>query len=57
MLDGLFTRYEEEGRSLRGCEPRDLLLRVRDICRYRDLKLTLNQQLLDQAWTGYFGTA
>ena len=56
LLDWLFNQYRLEGRPLRGCEPRDLLERVRDICRFRNIPLQLNQKTLSLAWTGYFGT-
>lgn len=55
LLDGLLTRYQDQGRELRACEPRDLIERARDICRFRGKPLELTPEVLDLAWTGYFG--
>ena len=57
ILTWLFDRYRTEGRPMRGCEPRDLLERVRDTCRFRHIPLQLNEKTLNLAWSGYFGTA
>jgi SpoVK/Ycf46/Vps4 family AAA+-type ATPase len=54
-LDGLIARYRREGRPLRGSEPRDLLERVLDIQRYAGLQDRPLRELLDLAWTNYFG--
>ena len=51
----LLERYQAEGRELRCCEPRDLLQRAGDICRFQEQPLSLNEETLDLAWTGYFG--
>jgi hypothetical protein len=56
MVDRLLERYRDEGRELRGCEPRDLIGRVQDICQLRRQPLELNDEFLDLAWTSYFGT-
>jgi hypothetical protein len=56
LLDRLVERYEAEGRELRGCEPRDLLGRVSDICRLRERPLEVTEETLDLAWSSYFGT-
>ena len=55
LLTWLLERYRAEGRPLRGCEPRDLLERVRDTCRFRHIPLQLNEKTLSLAWVGYFG--
>ncbi|MBM4002831.1 MAG: hypothetical protein FJ295_06015 [Planctomycetes bacterium] len=57
VLDGLFERYRIQQRELRACEPRDLIERARDICRFHGKSLKLNAKVLDLAWRGYFGTA
>jgi hypothetical protein len=57
VLPHLLARYQAEGRELRGCEPRDLIERVRDICRFRGQPPELTEALLDVAWSGYFGVA
>ncbi len=54
-LEHLLGRYRAEKRPLRSCEPRDLIERARDICRYRGQPLNLNPDVLDLAWKGYFG--
>ena len=40
---------------MRSCEPRDLIERARDICRYRGQDFVLSREVLDAAWDGYFG--
>jgi hypothetical protein len=55
LIARLLARYRAEGRELRSCEPRDLLERVQDICRFKGLPLELNEHVLDLAWAGYFG--
>lgn len=55
LLENLFERYREEERPLRGCEPRDLIERARDICTYRNIPPQLNEEIIDTAWRGYFG--
>ncbi len=55
MLERLFSRYSEEGRPLRGSEPRDLIERCRDICNYRNQSIFLSEEILNTAWRGYFG--
>jgi predicted ATPase with chaperone activity len=55
VIEHLQWRYEQEGRSMRGCEPRDLILRAKDICRYHRKPAELTKEILDLAWRGYFG--
>ncbi|MFY7953812.1 MAG: hypothetical protein ACOVT5_15030, partial [Armatimonadaceae bacterium] len=55
VLEGLLERYAAEGRELRACEPRDLIERSRDICRFRAKPLELTPEILSVAWSGYFG--
>ena len=50
----LFKFYKDKGRNLRRCHPRDLLLHVKNYCKYRKMPLTLNPELLDQACRSYF---
>jgi hypothetical protein len=57
VIDGLLERYRKQNRELRACEPRDLIERARDICQFHGRPLELTPQVLDLAWTGYFGTA
>jgi hypothetical protein len=55
VIPWLLDRYRFERRELRSCEPRDLIERVVDICKYRGQPLELNRENLDIAWAGYFG--
>jgi DNA-binding MarR family transcriptional regulator len=56
ILEGILERYQKEERELRACEPRDLIERSRDICRFRGKPLELTPEVIGFAWTGYFGT-
>jgi hypothetical protein len=56
LVDRLLTRYFTDGRELRCCEPRDLIERARDICRFTGRPLVLDDAVMELAWTGYFGT-
>lgn len=56
LIDRLIARYHAEHRELLGCHPRDLIERVRDICRYTGQPEELTYELVDMAWRGYFGT-
>jgi predicted ATPase with chaperone activity len=55
LLERLLQRYGAEKRELRSCEPRDLIERARDICRFQGKPLELTPEVLDLAWVGYFG--
>ncbi len=55
MIERLLQRYRAQDRELRGCEPRDLIERARDVCRFQGKPLDLTSKVLDLAWTGYFG--
>ena len=57
MIEGLIDRHQKEGKPMRGCIPRDLIERVRDICRYRGQPFRIDSELLDLAWHGYFGNS
>lgn len=56
LLDALLERYKREARDMRACQPRDLVDRCQDICRYENRPLVLTRELLDRAWVYYFGT-
>lgn len=56
VVDRLLKRYRAEKRELRACEPRDLIERSRDICRFQGKSLELTPDVLDLAWMGYFGS-
>jgi hypothetical protein len=55
LVESLLRRYETEERPLRGCEPRDLIERALDLCRFTRRPPTLCEETLDLAWRGYFG--
>jgi hypothetical protein len=55
VLERLLERYTTESRELRCCEPRDLIERARDICRFSARPLELNDDVMGLAWRGYFG--
>jgi hypothetical protein len=55
VIAGLLERYAAQKRDLRACEPRDLIDRANDICRFHGRPLDLSAKVLDLAWTGYFG--
>lgn len=56
-LDHLLRKYATENRVMKGCEPRDLLNKVNDICIFEGRTPHLTTQLIDLAWGNYFGTA
>jgi hypothetical protein len=56
LLDALLERYQREARDMRACQPRDLVDRCQDICRYENRPLMLTKELLDRAWVYYFGS-
>lgn len=55
LAQTIIERYQTEGRDLRASEPRDLIERARDTCRYRGLPHSLTPEVLEVAWRGYFG--
>jgi hypothetical protein len=57
LVRRLLHRYEAEQRELRGCEPRDLIERARDVCRFCRIPFELTEEVLDLAWSGYFGVS
>jgi predicted ATPase with chaperone activity len=55
LVERLLERYRAQNRELRCCEPRDLIERAKDICRFQGRQFELTPKVLDLAWTGYFG--
>lgn len=55
LLDVLFDLYDNTGTPLRSCEPRDLVERCMDICRYEGRPIAVTPSLLHLAWKNYFG--
>jgi hypothetical protein len=56
-LTHVLQKYASEKRIMKGCEPRDLLNKVTDICLFEGRTLLLTPELVDLAWGNYFGTA
>jgi SpoVK/Ycf46/Vps4 family AAA+-type ATPase len=56
LIDWLLLRYRVQKKELRACEPRDLIERARDICRFQSRPMELNTEILELAWIGYFGS-
>ena len=56
-LDHILSKYASENRVMKGCEPRDLLNKVNDICIFEGRTPQLTPHLIDLAWGNYFGTA
>ena len=48
------THYQDVGRPFRCCQPRDLLLQVRNYCLYQKQNLELTPELIDLAVENYF---
>jgi hypothetical protein len=57
VLDHILAKYRTERRQMKGCEPRDLLDRATDICKFENHSLKLTPQIVDIAWCNYFGTS
>jgi hypothetical protein len=57
VLGRLLERYVQEQRLPRSCEPRDLIERAIDLCKYRREALRITDETLNVAWTSYFGAA
>lgn len=56
-LDHILHKYAAEKRIMKGCEPRDLLNKVRDLCLFEGRPQQLTPELIDAAWGNYFGTS
>ena len=56
-MDHVLRKYAAEKRIMKGCEPRDLLNKVNDICLFEGRVPQLTTELIDLAWGNYFGTA
>lgn len=56
QLNTLFALYERSKRPLRSCEPRDLVERCLDICRFERRPFEVTPILLETAWVNYFGS-
>ena len=56
-MEHILQKYVAEKRVMKGCEPRDLLNKVRDVCLFEGRPAQLTPQLIDVAWGNYFGTS
>jgi len=56
-LDFVYRLYDADKRPLRACEPRDLMLRCADHCKYENLPKHLSNDIILLAWRNYFGAA
>ena len=56
-LEFVYRFYDADKRPLRACEPRDLMLRCADHCKYENLPKTLSNEIILLAWKNYFGAA
>ncbi len=55
MVDYLIeTHYQAQGRPLRRCQPRDLMLHIANYCAYQQLPLEMTREHLDRAARCYF---
>jgi hypothetical protein len=57
VLDHILAKYRTERRQMKGCEPRDILDRATDICKFENQGLKLTPTIVDIAWCNYFGTS
>ncbi len=55
IIDLLYTRYYDLGRAPRSSDSRDLLEIVDSICRFRGMGLDVNEDLITEAATRFFG--
>lgn len=57
VLTHLDKRYGVERREPKACEPRDLVDRAVEICKFRRETIRLTKETLDAAWAAYFGAS
>ena len=50
----LKTHYQQRGRPLRRCHPRDLLSQIRNYCVYNDLPIEMRDEYFDKVVKSYF---
>ena len=55
LIDQLLERYRAENRNPSGCEPRDLIQRAIELCRFDGKEPQLTGPVLNEAWDSYFG--
>lgn len=55
IVDSLFQKYYDQGRTPRSSDPRDLLDMAQSICRFHDQPITLTDELIDECARRFFG--
>ena len=50
----LDTHYRAKNRAMRRCHPRDLLLQIKNFCRYRRLPIEMREEYMDHVVKTYF---
>lgn len=55
VLPHLEQRYGKEHKEPKSCEPRDLIDRAIEVCKYNREQPRLTTDIIDIAWNGYFG--
>lgn len=55
LIQRLLEKYCAERRTPKCCDPRDLIDRWIDLCKYRKQPIRLTEEALDVVWSGYFG--
>jgi energy-coupling factor transporter ATP-binding protein EcfA2 len=55
VVDYLYNRYYSQGREPRSSDPRDLLEIVESLCRFREMAVELDEDLIGEAATRFFG--
>jgi predicted ATPase with chaperone activity len=55
VVELLFRKYYDQGRTPRSSDPRDLLQIVDSICRFYERPVTLDERLIDEAARRFFG--
>ena len=55
IVDVLFHKYYERGRTLRSSDPRDLLEMAQSICRFHEQPVLITEDLIDECARRFFG--
>ncbi len=55
LMETVLALYRRDHREMKACEPRDLIERCLDICRYENLTPSVTPELLKKGWRNYFG--
>ena len=55
VVDALFRKYYDKGRTPRSSDPRDLVEIAQSICRFHEQSLVLSEELIDECARRFFG--